>query len=52
MPKHPQSRVAVTVVPVIHRDTTWPMGRSVWTVARSTSLERSAEVGEIEMSIT
>ena len=43
IPKCLQSRAAVIVVPAIHPDNAWPMGRSVWTVVRSITSEKSAE---------
>ena len=48
MPKCPQSRFAVIVVPAIHPDNAHHRGRNVQSVAWSTTLERFAEVGEIE----
>ena len=39
MPKYPQCRVPVFVVPAFHPDNSWPMGRSKQSMARSTSLE-------------
>ena len=51
-PNCPQSRVAVIPVPAIHPDSAQPMGRSVQSAARSTTLQKSAEVGEIELSMT
>ena len=44
MPKHLKSRFAVIVVPAIHPDDAWPMVRNMHNVARSSTLERSAEV--------
>ena len=35
MPKHQQSRVAITVVPAIHPDDAWPRVRMVQSVAKS-----------------
>ena len=37
------------MVPAIHLDNALPMERSVWSVAKSTTLLRSAELEEIEL---
>ena len=52
MPKCLQSRVAATVIAAFHSDNAQSMGRRLQNVARSTTFERSAEVGEIELSMT
>ena len=52
MPKHPQSRSAVTALPAICTDNAQPMGRSVWTVPGLITLEKSAQAGEIQLSTT
>ena len=44
MPKYPQSRVAVIMVPAIHPDNAQPVARSVQDVVKSITLEQYAEV--------
>ena len=52
VPNCPQRRVVVIAVPAIHPDNAWPMGRSVWTVVSLIILEKSAEAGKMQWSIT
>ena len=52
VPKCPQRGAAVIGVPAIHQDNVWPMGRGVWTVARSITSEKYPEAGEVQLSIT
>ena len=51
MLKHLQGKVAIIVVPAICPDNAQPMGRSMQSAVKSTTLERCVEVGEIELSM-
>ena len=50
--KLPTSTVADIVVVAICPEDVWPMERSLWSAARSTTSGRSVEAGEMELSIT